>query len=179
MSEPAIALPERTKEDHCTPEWLLGIIYSFAPIGLDPCSNPWSKVRASRTYSRHNGEDGLVESWDPLTSRWIIYVNPPYGAGKIMPWVEKAGAEYFEGGVQVLMLLPATPDTKWFREAFYGSRGVCFLRKRVAFDGAYPAGAKQPSALFYWGADTEKFQAVFSGHGIVIVKQMRQEVLVA
>jgi len=180
MNEPALALPERTKEDHCTPGWLLDIIRGFAPIGLDPCSNPWSTVNARHAISQHEGRNGLDYSWANVFLEHVVFVNPPYGPGKIMPWVEHATREDLAlTGSCIIMLLPATPDTKWFRKAFDESNGLCFLSKRVAFEGAYAAGAKQPSALFYWGNEPERFAEHFKPHGIVIAKVMRQEVLVA
>jgi phage N-6-adenine-methyltransferase len=161
-----VTIVERTPEDHCTPTWILELVRAYAPIGLDPCSNPWSEVKADTEWSRHNDEDGLARSWN---DHGLVYVNPPYSRGQIMPWVEKASAASKTSGVETIMLLPATPDTQWFERAFYSMSGLVFLNKRVSFLGAYPAGAKQPSTMFYWGHDVARFFRVLKSHGIPIL----------
>jgi hypothetical protein len=56
-------------------------------------------------------------------------MNPPYK--KIMPWVEKASKEA-NGTTKIVGLLPANPDTKWFRYLLQFA-DVLLLPKRVAF----------------------------------------------
>jgi hypothetical protein len=93
-----------TKNDHRTPESVLEIIRAYAPIGLDPCSNPWSTVGARVELSKHRGDDGLAACWSAIImdqgDTATVYVNPPYGAGLILPWVHKAADE----GIETLVL---------------------------------------------------------------------------
>jgi hypothetical protein len=109
-----------TKNDHRTPEPVLRVIRDYAPILLDPCSNPWSTVDALHSFSKHNGGDGLAAPWAPFVDApdidGIVYCNPPYGTGLILPWVHKAADEAAHG-VETLMLVPCSPETAWARAA--------------------------------------------------------------
>lgn len=123
---------QRTKEDHNTPDWVLDLVRAYGPIDLDPCSNPWSRVNAGVSISRHAGDDGLSVAWSGS-----VFVNPPYSRGVISAWVEKAIRErenYRAVGVEVLMLIPATPDTKWFVRAWQTMRMSRCTRPRGNLD---------------------------------------------
>src|SRR5690606_37557826 len=100
---------ERTKNDHNTPESVLEVMRDYAPIGLDPCSNMWSTVGARVELCKQRGEDGLDPCWmEIVDSNEIVYVNPPYAAGQIMPWVMTASAHAEISGVETLMLVPCS-----------------------------------------------------------------------
>src|SRR5690606_22238415 len=140
----------RTKNDHNTPEIVLKVIRAYSPIGLDPCSNPWSTVGAVAARSKHDGQDGLTSDWSEYLDEGIVYVNPPYGSGLILPWVEKA-AEEAQRGVETLMLVPCSPETRWARAAHAACSAWGPWARRIAFEGAGGAGMKGPSALYHFG----------------------------
>lgn len=67
-----------------------------------------------------------------LTSEWFghVWCNPPYGRG-IKDWVLKASQHYD----QVVMLLPARTDTKWFHEIVLPNADVEFIKGRLKYGG--------------------------------------------
>jgi hypothetical protein len=159
--------PLRTKQCHNTPESVLEIIRAYAPIGLDPCSNPWSTVGALCSISKHSGGDGLTAKWEQvIDGDWfespIVFCNPPYA--DIRPWVAKAIDEAIAGSVETIMLVPADPTPAWARLA----RTFCSAwgpwAKRIAFVGAGGTGAKQPSALYHFGPNRFRFAHHFEDH---------------
>jgi hypothetical protein len=64
----------------CTPQKYVEAVYEVfdGSIGLDPCSNEFSIVKAD-VECRLPENDGLLESWYFKT----IYVNPPYGTDRV------------------------------------------------------------------------------------------------
>lgn len=81
---------------------------------------------------------GLVER--SLEADWLTMVkpsglqwlNPPYG--NIAPWARKCA----ESGVRVLLLVPASVGSNWFRDWVFGRARVYFLNGRLSFDGKHP-----------------------------------------
>ncbi len=140
--------------DWCTPEWLIQeIAVFFGGIDLDPC--------ASREQSTGAGEEWFTDGFD---ADWegCIYVNPPYGR-EIGKWIDRC--REVGGNGEVIALVPARTDTKWWHEAY--PYAVCFLRGRLTFVGAeHPAPC--PSALRYWGNRSRKFCARFAKLGIAV-----------
>lgn len=138
----------RTPNDHCTPAAVLEVVQAFAPIVLDPCANPWSLVPAESWCSSHDGGDGLALPWEPFQG--LVFVNPPYGRGQILPWVRKAALEA-DIGAEVVMLVPCSPETAWSRLARVTCDAYVTWDARIAFEGAGGQGMKGPSRLYYWG----------------------------
>jgi hypothetical protein len=101
--------------------------------------------------------DGLVE---PGHGR--LWLNPPYGR-IIGDWVRKAVSEYRSGNVtEMILLVPARVDTRWFRALLAGV--ICFVFGRLKF-GGQSGPAPFPSALIYFGSRTSKFVEVFGDAG--------------
>jgi hypothetical protein len=156
----------------------LAIVRAFAPIGLDPCSNIHSTVKARvewfgpRATWPNICEDcfgtgkllGGVEcecqfdihAVDGLQSDWksvlqpgeIAYVNHPYGK-YCKPWVAKMNEEG-DKGTESVSLTPGRFDTQWFRSARPAL--ICWYGRRVAFvDNVLRIGMK----------DSAKFPSVF------------------
>jgi len=76
---------------------------------------------------------GLKHSWN-CDVAGSVWVNPPYGRD-VGKWVAKAHKEAFEHNLNVVMLLAARTDTKWFHEYIYKKPGVeiRFIKGRVKF----------------------------------------------
>ncbi len=143
-----------------TPRYVLDVIESFHPIDLDPCSNEWSKVNASRKVQLP--EDGLEVPW---SQNGLTFVNPPYSRGEIPKWTAKAVRES-RPGAHILMLINACPETEAWKDNVwpYASR-VGFWRARIKFDKpGGGTGTKLPSALVYWGDDVRRFDRHFAEH---------------
>lgn len=99
-------------------------------------------------------------------SSGLIYVNCPYGR-TIGRWTAKCRNEA-EEGAEIIALLPARTDTRWWRDCTppRSARAVAFLRGRLRFVGA-PAGAPFPSCLVYWGPRKYRFADAFADAGAI------------
>lgn len=153
-----------------TPQEILTLLHAGWPDGvdLDPCHNDGSIVDARFTYAEE--QDGLAHSWDVPRANGLVYVNPPYG--KPLPmWADKVQAERSDAR-NIVVLVPARTDTRWWRTMTDRARYVIFLAGRLRFLGA-PAPAPFPSALIvhssFWrrGADNLAHAAAERGAWVV------------
>jgi site-specific DNA-methyltransferase (adenine-specific) len=151
----------------CTPDNVLECVRKIAEIELDPCSNANSLVRARVSIELPN--DGLAADWIAHSRGGLVYVNPPYGRA-IPRWTSKCAIES-TSGVEIVALLPARTDTKWFqKDVFWSARAVCFWAGRIKFVGSAPgASAPFPSALVYYGARPAAFVYAFADVGRVVL----------
>lgn len=92
------------RDKWCSPEWFTKAI---GKVTLDPCSNEWSTVIATKTYSLDAGQDGLLLPWSGR-----VYVNGPYSA--LMPWAEKLDRERKKISAAGFMVNTAG-DTEWWQ----------------------------------------------------------------
>lgn len=89
---------------------------SLGKIDLDPCP-----LRSSR--------NGLRMNWYGR-----VFVNPPYSA--IREWLF-AGIVRLDTTKEIIYLLPARTDTKWFHEIVLPmAKEIRFLKGRLRFGGA-------------------------------------------
>lgn len=117
-----------------TPPWLLARVADFYGGGyFDPCPASGGVIR----------ENGLMLSW----AGQRVFCNPPYGR-LIVPWIVKAMMEPVD---ELILLVPAYTDTKWFRPLF--DYPICFMRGRVSFlkHGQKMEHAPHASVLVYRG----------------------------
>jgi phage N-6-adenine-methyltransferase len=110
---------------------------------LDVCADV-SNTKCTAWYGIE--QDGLKQRWltegKSITRCWM---NPPYGR-VLKDWVHKACVEVTLGGVEVVLLVPARTDTKWFQEAWQHASCIWFIKGRLRFGDA-KASAPFPSAL--------------------------------
>jgi hypothetical protein len=148
--------PISNTKDWCTPpEYVMSVRCVMGTIELDPCSNPYSMVKAEKEYMLPE-HDGLKETWDSKT----IYVNPPYGRDKargttIKDWLWKCTEANQSYNSRVMALIPVATNTKhWQDNIFLHAKNICFLRvPRLKFylDGKeYKKGAPMSCAMVYW-----------------------------
>lgn len=119
----------------CTPKWLADLI---GDVEFDPCSNERSHIRAWRRCIWELGQDGLgadVPSW------YRVFVNPPYGPGEVLKWVQRYRHTNF------IFLLRWDPSTEWFDELIDHCTHVWFpTGRRVNFEP--PPHIESSSAAF-------------------------------
>jgi hypothetical protein len=138
------ALVERVRGSWCTPPEIVGPLHRLWPIvGLDPCSNERSIVKAVRTYTI---DDGL----EPHRQRWAVgetvYFNPDFA--DTAPWVTKASGHI--GGAIGCVL--CDPSVSWW-ERVWTADAICFPRRRIAFlppPGVRRSSFPRPIALPFW-----------------------------
>jgi site-specific DNA-methyltransferase (adenine-specific) len=122
-------------------------------IGFDPCSNATSIVEARHTWDVTT--NGLDRSW---IGKGSGYVNPPYG-DELPQWIAKCRLEAAEG-VELLALVPARTDTKWWRQVITSPATIGLWSGRIHFLGA-PNPAPFPSVMIYWGPRPDEFVDAF------------------
>lgn len=129
-----------SSDDWATPPALVAALEAeFGAFDLDPCARD-ETAQAPNYYTL--AEDGLRQSWAPLR----VFVNPPYSAPR--PWIEKAREEAYRGA-QVILLLPAATDTKWFHEIVLPYGNIRFLAPRIKFLGwdGVPVGTPKAGSM--------------------------------
>jgi phage N-6-adenine-methyltransferase len=154
------ALLSSVKHDWRTPDEVLSLVRRLGCIDLDPATAPDNPTGARRFYTA--ADNGLRQSWE---STGIVYCNPPYGRA-LGPWAKKMRDEGSRN--EIVALLPARPDTRWFQEYVTTASALCFWRGRMTFEGA-PAPAPFPSVLAYWGDRWPAFSKVFKGYGWIVL----------
>ena len=128
-------------------------------IDTDPCSNAGSLVPAKHRYTVE--DNGLAQPWYGR-----VYVNPPYGRQSIW-WVLTALLELrLKRATEVIFLVPARVDTRWWEAGAMQARSICVPRGRRTFEGA-SAGAPFPVAFIYLGnhVGEGRFERVFGNEG--------------
>jgi len=176
---------ESLSQHWCTPPKYVTAVRRFflGEIALDPCSNPYSIVKATVEYSLPE-TDGLAASWKYPT----IYVNPPYGSDRvrgttIRDWLRKCADAHAKHGAEVLALVPVATNTRhWKQYVFGAATAVAFLydtRLRFLVDGKDGGkGAPMSCAMIYWGPQYERFESVFIRFGAVVdVRHLHNKVV--
>lgn len=153
-------IPDSVSTDWCTPDSYLDLVRKvLGPIGLDPCSNPESRVDAAVSYCLP--QDGLTQSWDAPT----VFFNPPFGRVYLMPtdpgyrtftaqqyrdlpapdrarcvatsvydWVARARWAHDLYHSNIIGLIPAYVDTRPWQQVIYRTAtAICFPKGRVKF----------------------------------------------
>jgi hypothetical protein len=176
--------------DWNTPECVLERVRKMGPIGLDPCSNAQSTVRAATEWRLERGEDGLRLDW---RGHGLVFVNPPYGDA-LASWLGQADA-YGSGVVEIIALVPHRTDTAAYHDNIRHLSAKCEWRGRLKHprgtaeqrqtgfhlargfgSSGYPEliklpnevnSAPFPSVILYWGDRLRLFEQAFGGAGKV------------
>lgn len=137
MTEPA-QKPHASKQNYSTPQEFLNAVESrFGRIGFDLAAEDHTSVAGPTDFFTKE-DDALKQNWLEVSrSREFCWLNPPFG--DIGAFAEKAAAESARG-VRILMLVPASIGSNWFRDHVLGKAMVLGLNPRMSFDGVnmYP-----------------------------------------
>lgn len=149
-----------------TPEHIARKAFDFlGGIELDPASSAAANavIKAQRFFSVL--DNGLEQSWTATA----VWMNPPYGR-ELPLWIEKLVSEYEAGHImEALALVPARPDTAWFKRLRDYPR--CFIDGRLKFGGTgTDNSAPFPSMLVYLGKRERDFVALWSSLGDIYVR---------
>lgn len=132
-----------------TPPYILEPIRKLlGGIGLDPCTDPDNPTKAAKFYCLP--QDGCTAPWDAET----IFCNPPYGEARGR-WVERA----IEIGIncKVVLLIPASTETRIFQKAAAYCRSFILVNARVRFgvlrENRRQEAASHGSAILGFGVD--------------------------
>jgi len=119
-------------------------VMSFEPT-LDAAASA-SNTKAPTFFDGSEDCDGLTNPW-----AGDVWLNPPFG-NELPLWLEKCAQEIKREEVnQILVLIPARTDTKWFQEIVMRDAWLVYLIKgRFNFlhgDACEAANAPFPSML--------------------------------
>lgn len=150
-----------SSDEWCTPWPIVGPLAQFfgGPVGVDPCSNERSIVRADAHYSW----GGLVRSW--RSKKKTAFMNNPYSTND--PWADKAVYEMKVGHVDELVtLMMVAPSTTWWRTLCVSSRRNprLIFTPRLKFIGkpnGPKEGARFDTVLKYFGRRHRAFEREF------------------
>lgn len=159
------ALLSSEKMDWETPDNILELVREFngGRIGFDPCTTSRNPCDADMF---------ICPPGSAFQTEWhgygLVYCNPPYGR-ELASWARKMAhsGNAVTRSAEIIGLVPARPDTRWWHENIVSAHAICFWRGRLKFKGA-PASAPFPSALPYWGPRPARFREVFGPHGWIV-----------
>jgi DNA N-6-adenine-methyltransferase (Dam) len=124
------------------PDWIELIRSAMGSIDLDPCSNSASAkiVKATERYGLDIDKNGLDLQWGGN-----IFCNPPYSAGNIDQFVDKAISEWGDYNwsanyaykaynvSQMVLLVNSATDTKWYHKLLKHCSLVLLVKGRIKF----------------------------------------------
>ncbi len=168
--------------DYNTPPALLDLIRQLdrrRQIGLDPCSNATSMVKAKLAWTVE--DDGLshARSW---RGHGLVFMNPPHSTSphNIEPWMQKAYEEFILCPIErennptldaFCGLVPAKTDTEWFHSHAVPFAAKCFIKGRPRFwqgGKETPGPGKFASMLIYQGPCVGAFCSIFGKLGYIV-----------
>lgn len=127
-----------SKQDYATPpDFMHAIAKRFGAIRFDLAASA-ENTKATCFYSER--DDALNRDWSAIHCNDFerhhhLWLNPPFN--DIAPWAKRC-ALYRD--LPILLLVPASVGSNWFRDHVFPHARVTFLNGRICFDGknGYP-----------------------------------------
>lgn len=121
--------PGKSKQDYGTPDdFMLAVQNKFGEIEFDLAASEENSVHGTKWFSEE--EDSLKQDWRQLDG--VLWLNPPYA--NIEPWAKKC-SESMGPGRTILMLVPASVGSEWYRYYVEDFAHVLALNPRLTFKG--------------------------------------------
>jgi phage N-6-adenine-methyltransferase len=128
-----------------TPQDLFDELNKEFHFTLDACANE-ENHKCDQYFSE--ADDGLAQCWKGE----IVFCNPPYGKN-IGSWIKKAYISSRTGFCEVVMLLPARTDTKWFHDYIYNKAEIRFIKGRLKFGGCKNSAPFPSMVVIFYRAE--------------------------
>ena len=160
-----------------TPQIVVDRLNLMGHVKLDPCWNENCLIHADevctiKPFGDYVYYNGLLADWVKLSKDGLIYCNPPYGK-ELKVWADKISKEQhkvinltLKG--ELICLLPARTDTRWFLKITTNTDVMCFVKSRLKFLNSYGielSSAPFPSVITYTGYRPNKFIEIFGDIG--------------
>jgi len=155
-------------------EWYTPAVYIEAArevmgsIDLDPASSEQANkiVKASKYFTIEH--DGLKETW-----AGNVWLNPPYAQPLISEFcallVDKLKKNEID---QACVLVNNATETNFHQNIMSECQAVCFIKGRIKFidtNGNSTGSPLQGQTILYFGDNRERFIAIFSRFGVVLI----------
>jgi len=142
----------RSKQDVATPvELIYAVEEVFGKIDFDLAASKKNSKAGKTFFSR--ADNSLARDWEvAVGTSGVGWLNPPYA--DIEPWVAKA-ASYSSSPMTILVLVPASVGSVWWRKYVHDEAEVLFLSPRVRFVG-HNQGYVKDLALLVYGRNASK-----------------------
>jgi phage N-6-adenine-methyltransferase len=113
------------KDNWITPPHIIKALEErYGPL-FDPCPAD-SNLQILSTWDGKT--DGLEMNWP---QDQVCFVNPPFS--NLAAWAKKVWQQSYHYGVEVVMLLPARTDTKYFHNFICNDAELEFFKGRIRF----------------------------------------------
>lgn len=121
--------PHRSKQDYGTPrEFIRAVEVEFGALQWDLAASTENR-KAFRYFTE--AQDSLMQEW-ALGCNGLLWLNPPFS--RIAPWAQKCSVEASRGA-EILMLVPASVGSNWYRDYVHPFAKVLALSPRLTFEG--------------------------------------------
>jgi len=133
------------KDEWETPQWLFDLLDQEFHFNCDAAANR-GNPKCDNYFGPFPPMDSLKIDWvDPTPNHiWlpkVFYLNPPYSAGNIDKFMQKAYEESLKGAI-VVCLVPCATDTRWWHNHAMKAQEIRFIKGRIRFVG-YDDESKQ------------------------------------
>ena len=130
--------PHRSRQDYRTPavfvqavQWLLGVSHFQHDFAAD--------ARNSKGITHYDIQTDALKmdrsAWRQAVGADWGWLNPPFT--DIGAWAERC-VELRDDGGSVVLLVPASIGSNWFRDFVYRHASIVALNGRISFDGVGP-----------------------------------------
>lgn len=128
MSDGPTVRRHKSVQEVATPEeFMIAIEKRFGEVQFDLAASA-NNTKATCYFTKE--QDALKQDWHKIGK--LCYLNPEFS--DIAPWASKCVTES-NLGCEILMLVPASVGTNWFRDFVHRKSFVFFLNGRIQFVG--------------------------------------------
>lgn len=119
------------------PEFLAAVEKRFGQLGFDVAAEPdtavtpWYWTAEDDAFTKDWAAEYYVRKGVGLPA--MLWLNPPYS--NIEPWAKRC-LETAGRGAEVLLLVPASVGSNWYRDHVHGKADIYYLNGRITFVGA-------------------------------------------
>jgi len=133
--------PGRSKQTYGTPQvFIAAVVKRFGTLHFDLAASATNAKADSYYTARQNA---LTCDWiagpkgEEYRASYTCWLNPPYSY--LLPWIRKCDRErHLLTSGQILVLVPASVGSTWFRDWVWNKASVYFLDERISFISNQP-----------------------------------------
>jgi len=130
--------PYQSKQDYATPKAFLDVaktLLNIKTFNIDFAADETNAVHTDYFDEQTDALSVSAKDWAEYCQDGFGWLNPPYE--NIAPWAERCRDVKGLGG-NVLLLIPASVGSNWFKSYVHNQAWVLFLNGRLAFIPDHP-----------------------------------------